>query len=349
MKKTIHSPFSKRRVPVMQAGFTLVELMVAMAVGLLVVLAALAALLVARSGFSNVDAASQLRDNGRFVSLLINRLAVQSGFKDFNAVAGLSNPDLSPPAPAITGFSNAKARTDELERATPFRPTEPGYGSDVLIMRFQPAKLYPTLSAEDDSSRRLWKLTDQAMIDCFGYAPKDIDGNTNQGVFFSAFSVGVDATGEPTLMCTRSENGLAPYSTSSLVRGVEVFKVLYGVDSGVNPNAEPDPAAPLDKVAKRYLTADQMIVPGNKDATEENWRRVRSLRIGMVLRSDVTPGERERLTFHPFGPAKSSAAGAVGSAFASTENINSTFNAPADGRIRQVVTFTVHLRNDQKG
>lgn len=337
MKKTIHSPFSKRCVRVVQAGFTLVELMVAMAVGLLVVLAALAALLVARSGFSNVDAASQLRDNGRFVSLLINRLAVQSGFKDFYAAAGPSDPDLPP---AITGFSNAKVRTDELERATPFRPTDPGYGSDVLIMRFQPAKLHPDTGE---------KLTDQAMIDCFGYAPKDIDGNTNQGVFFSAFSVGVDVTGEPTLMCTRSENGLAPYSTSSLVRGVEVFKVLYGVDSGVSPNAEPDPAAPLDTVTKRYLTADQMIVSGNEEATKENWRRVRSLRIGMVLRSDVTPGERERLTFHPFGPAKSSAAGAVGSAFASAENINSTFNAPADGRIRQVVTFTVHLRNDQKG
>lgn len=335
----MRSSFSARYARVAQAGFTLVELMVAMAVGLLVVLAALAALLVARSGFSNVDAASQLRDNGRFVSLLINRLAVQSGFKDVYEAARLPDPD-SPPAPAITGFSNARVRTDTLDRATLFTPAEPGYGSDVLIMRFQPAKLYPDKDG---------KLTDQAMIDCFGYAPKDIDLNTNEGVFFSAFSVGVDVTGEPALMCTRSENGVAPYSTSSLVRGVEVFKVLYGVDSGVSPNAVPDPAASLDSVTKRYLTADQMIVPGDEDATKENWRRVRSLRIGMVLRSDVTPGERESLTFHPFGAAKSSATGAAGSAFASTENINSTFNAPADGRIRQVVTFTVHLRNDQKG
>lgn len=337
MKKIMRLSSSTPYARVAQAGFTLVELMVAMAVGLLVVLAALAALLVARSGFSNVDAASQLRDNGRFVSLLINRLAVQAGFRDVQAVAGPSNAELPP---AITGFSNRKARTDRLDRATPFKSAEPGYGSDMLIMRFQPVGLNPLNGNAGEPA-------DQAMIDCFGYAPTVTAGGTD--TFVSVFSVGEDVTGEPTLMCTRSENGLAPYSTSSLVRGVEVFKVLYGVDSGVSPNAVPDPAAPLDSVTKRYLTADQMIVPGNEEATNENWRRVRSLRIGMVLRSDVTPGERESLTFHPFGPAKSSAAGAVGSAFASSENINSTFNAPADGRIRQVVTFTVHLRNDQKG
>jgi type IV pilus assembly protein PilW len=45
-------------------GLTLIELLVAMALSLLVVLAAVSALVVARQGFSSVDASSQLRDNG---------------------------------------------------------------------------------------------------------------------------------------------------------------------------------------------------------------------------------------------------------------------------------------------
>ena len=321
-----------------QGGFTLIELLVAMAVGMLVVLAALAALLVARTGFANVDAASQLRDNGRFVSLLIDRLAVQSGFRDVQVVAG--QPVSVPPA--ITGFSNAKPRLDDLTQATALTSTNAGYGSDVLIMRFQPVGLNPM-------SREAGLPTDQAMIDCFGFSPNVTSGETDSHV--SILSVGADSTGQPALMCSRSNNGLAPYTTSSLVRGVELFKVLYGVDSGVTPNSPPDATAVLDTVPKRYLTAAQMVVDGNTAATEENWRRVRSLRIGMVLRSDVTPADMQRqaITLYPFGPAKSADGGSEGSAFTDAANVNSTFQAPADGRIRQVVTFTVHLRNDQGG
>ena len=95
-----------------QHGFTLVELMVALALSLLVVAASVSALLVSRQGFRSVDAASQLRDNARFATDFITRLSVQSGFKDvafvdtsgqavFKAVGVASDPD-SP----VFGFNN---------------------------------------------------------------------------------------------------------------------------------------------------------------------------------------------------------------------------------------------------
>ena len=217
-----------------------------------------------------------------------------------------------------------------------------GYGSDVLIMRFQPASSLPTTGSPD---------TDQSMIDCFGYAPATAPSSAKDN-YVSAFSVNADATGEPTLYCARSPNGLAPYKNYPLIRGVELFKVLYGVDSGVTPNTAPATAAsaPLDSVPKRYLTAAQMVVSGNDTATAANWRRVRSIRIGMILRSDAGAVEMPQTqTLYPFGAAKSGAAAATGSAFVDSGNINSQFSAPADGRLRQVVTFTIHLRNDQGG
>jgi type IV pilus assembly protein PilW len=70
--------YSRRAV----RGLTLIELLVAMAVGLVVVLAAVSALTVARRGFTTVDAASQLRDNGRFAADMIQRIGVQTGYKD---------------------------------------------------------------------------------------------------------------------------------------------------------------------------------------------------------------------------------------------------------------------------
>ena len=328
-------------------GFTLIELMVSMVIGLLVVLAAVAALLVARNGFTATDAASQLRDNARFAVLALDRIGVQSGFKDV-AFATVTDPNdasiTTNYPPPITGFSNAFPSMTDLTTSTSLTSTIVGYGSDVLIMRFQPASSLPTTGSPD---------TDQSMIDCFGYAPATAPSSAKDN-YVSAFSVNADATGEPTLYCARSPNGLAPYDNHPLIRGVELFKVLYGVDSGVTPNTAPATAAsaPLDSVPKRYLTAKQMVVPVDTDGTltAANWRRVRSIRIGMILRSDAGAVEMPQTqTLYPFGAAKSGAAAATGSAFVDSANINSQFSAPADGRLRQVVTFTIHLRNDQGG
>ena len=76
---TTKIPISPRPL---QSGLTLIELLVAMVLGLLIALAASAALLVSRQGFFAVDAASQLRDNARYAQDVIQRLGVQAGYKN---------------------------------------------------------------------------------------------------------------------------------------------------------------------------------------------------------------------------------------------------------------------------
>ena len=88
-------------------GLTLVELLVAMAVGLVVVLAAISALSVARRGFTTVDAASQLRDNGRFAADMIQRIGVQAGYKDVFFAATRPKSAASDPPPSVMGFNDA--------------------------------------------------------------------------------------------------------------------------------------------------------------------------------------------------------------------------------------------------
>lgn len=75
-----------------QAGLTLIELMVAMVISLVIVLAATAALLISRQGFTSVDAASQLRDSARFAQDVLQRLGVQAGHRDIDFVATAAPP-----------------------------------------------------------------------------------------------------------------------------------------------------------------------------------------------------------------------------------------------------------------
>jgi type IV pilus assembly protein PilW len=130
---------------------------------------------------------------------------------------------------------------------------------------------------------------------------------------------------------------------------VENFQVLYGVD-GIAPGntTVPIPSA-ADSIPERYLRADQLTVAGNDVATYANWQRVRSIRIGVVLRGP--PGsavDSSSQTFYPLGVSKGSASGAKGSGFANnTTDPGTVYTPTSDNRLRQVVTFTVHLRNFQ--
>jgi len=113
--------------------------------------------------------------------------------------------------------------------------------------------------------------------------------------------------------------------------------VLYGVDNVVPNTAPPAGSIGQDSVTDRYLTATQMKVGVNNAATTDNWRRVRSLRIGMLFRGDVGSAQtREVATWNVLGDAAVAAA-----------DVGSALVTPADGRLRQRLVFTVHLRNQQ--
>lgn len=322
-----------------QSGLTLVELLVAMAISTVITVAAFSALIISRQGFIAVDVASQLRDNARFTTDLIQRLAVQTGYRDVqfitNPLVGAVGIPIAPP-PNISGFNNALASaTDPTNVSTPRTVGPTRDGSDILILRYQASETFPGSGVSDNT-----------MIDCAGNPSTSLPVDPSDRVL-SVLHVGVDDQGEPSLRCTTVNPTTGIFTVQPVIRGVENFQVLYGVDN-VTPNTAPVAGATTDDVPDRYLRADQMTVAADVLGTNANWARVRSIRIGMVLRGP--PGSAQdnvALTFFPLGRAKNSSSGAVGSAMASANDPGTTFQPGADGRLRQVVTFTVHLRNSQ--
>lgn len=321
-----------------QSGLTLVELLVALVISTVIAIAAVSALIVSRQGFTTVDSASQLRDNARFATDLIQRLGVQAGYLDFNSLE--KNGSTETRDPTITGFNNALAdATDPLNTLNTRTAGSVGYGSDVLILRYQAASLHPELGVTVPP-----QLSDKSMIDCSGNTSANAPSGLND-VMVSILHLAV-SQGEPSLMCT-TQLPVGFSTPQPIVRGVENFQVLYGVD-GVIPNTAPSGTAATDSIASRYLRADQMVVSGDPVGTNANWRRVRSLRIGMVLRGPLgSAQETVARTFYPLGQAKDSSTGTTGSAMSSANDPGTLFSPGADNRMRQTVTFTVHLRNEQ--
>lgn len=314
-----------------QIGLTLVELLVALVISAVITIAAFSALVISRQGFTATDVASQLRDNARFTTDLIQRLGVQAGYVSdtFNTRPPLLNAPT--PDPAVTGFNNALLNAGDPINQFIARPAAGLDGSDILILRYQPAETYPASGVVDNS-----------MVNCAGNPATTSAANREDWVVNIIHIAVNPLDGEPSLMCT-----VAIGDTQPIIRGVETFQVLYGVN-GVALAGEAPAVTNSQNVATRYLRADQLIVAGNPVATNNNWRRVRNLKIGMVIRGPLgSAPEQADLTYFPLGSSPAASGGAAGSSTVATADRGSAFRPGNDTRLRQVVNFTIHLRNFQ--
>ena len=321
-----------------ERGLTMVELLVAMTIGLLVAIVAVSTLIMGRTGFTTVDNTGQLVDRERFAMDLLSRVAMQAGYEDFGAsplmTRAIAKTMGGDPEPDLFGWNNALyAQLDDLQITTSNKiangnrstgcgsvtDTSCANGSDILVVRFQGSGA---------------GTGDGTMIDCRGQAEPSLTGGDLDRRAANIFYVARDVNGEPSLYCAYYDlAGNAWVAGTSLVEGIETLQVLYGTDN-VNPNTAP--AAAGDSIVDRWLRADQLRVAGDAVATRENWRRVRAIRIGLVLRG-------------PPGSALDSVAATLnplGAAYVSGSDVGSQLAVAADGRLRRVVNFTVHLRNE---
>ena len=327
-----------------QAGLTLVELLVALTVGLLVTIVALSTLILSRSGYNAVDSTSQLVDRERFVVDALSRVISQAGFQDYSNSAGLMTRAIAKkiggdPEPDLFAWDNAfYTQLSDLQISATTnivdgnRPTKCGTindtscknGSDVLAVRFQGSG---TAGAPDGS-----------ILNCMGNAePGIITGDLDERAANILYVARDSNTGEPSLYCSYYKSATGAWVAGQpLIEGVESMQLLFGTDNVVPATAPTFVAADQDTVADRWLRADQLKVAGDSAATKENWRRVRAVRVGLLLRGPVSSAqERITATFAPLSPV-----------YSSSGDVGSSLTTAADGRLRRVINFTVHLRNN---
>ena len=325
-----------------QRGVTLTELMIALVLGALVVLAATAMVVTSRGTYRSQDEGTRLAESARFGLELGNRLMRLAGYTNFGDDA---NPpaayfdtaytawNISPDSysttggPAIVGSNNSK----------------PGggvglNGSDSLTIRYFGTSKSGTTTANGG-------LADGNMLDCAGSAvpqPAQNDTAYAESRAFNVLFVDLDVDGEPALKCLRQTydaNGnpnLPPnrFDTQTLIRGVEDFQVLYGelIPQGI-PNADLDSNLPQSIVYRTGIGGTNPVV---------NWERVQSVKIAMLLRSatGTRPDPEPASTiYHLFGtlyPASSD----TGADFSLA-----ALSATERTRLRRVVETTVFVRN----
>lgn len=303
-------PYVPRRAR--HRGLTLVELMVALALGLLVLLATTGLLLSARTGYLMQDDQVQLHDGARYALEIIGRAVRQAGYENWDAeeaplrrsssmspnILGLDAHRLNASTVALEGASNA---TKDVVN-----------GSDVLAVRFFGSGAGPN--------------GDGTMLNCAGFpvpAPGSPDKSEDERGW-SIFYVAESGSGVPALYCK-----YRGWSAQPVALGVESFQVLYGVDQND------------DGIADRYMRAGDL---GDMDF----WNNVVVVRIALLMRGNHsnTRADAASRVYELFGPDYAKAHADVDRGVRIDER---AMPAAQRQRLRAVFGTTIQLRNRAGG
>ncbi|WP_344764874.1 PilW family protein [Actimicrobium antarcticum] len=312
-----------------QTGLSLIELLLALGLGVLVIAVAGTVFLASRRAYVLQENSVQLSETGRYGIDRIVRAVRQAGFVD-PGLASVLDFGIDSDKAAISGLDarSLKSTTVGIDNAV----TAAVNGSDVLAVRF---------AGTDDGS----------VVDCAGFAVGSASGSTSGSTAsgnsanpgWSIFYVARGSSGEPELYCKYL--GRQAWSSTAIARGVESFQVLYGI----GPR---DAARPV-----RYLTATQVnaldaqltlrgvtLQQREQDKNRQtHWKNIREIKIALLLRSsDPVRADNTNLTHDLFGSAYSEPMAAIDPGV----RINEAMLPLQDRkRLRKVFSTTIPVRN----
>ncbi|MDE2287112.1 MAG: PilW family protein [Burkholderiales bacterium] len=243
-------------------GASLIELMIALSLGSLLLLAATAMLLASQRAYVYQMELAALHERGAFALTILRRVVRMAGYRDWDLDAGrVVWPPPRERVPAIRGKDNCALAVAACGPSV--------NGSDLLEVRHEGSG-----AGEGDGS----------VLDCAGRrvpGPRAGGSASFDERGRSVFYVARSSSGEPALYCRyfRWPDGSR---AEALVEGVENFQVIYGIDANG------------DGVPERFLPARQL--------QAAQWHQVVAVQLALVLRSPIALGSAEPpAVFYLFG------------------------------------------------
>ncbi|MCC7683074.1 PilW family protein [Janthinobacterium sp. FW305-128] len=319
----VHAAWRWRR------GMSLVELLVALSLGALLMLAASGVLVAASGSYGDQSASARLDDNGRYVLDTIARAVRQTAYVNWDSSAApVAHADDDSANVAGLDARSLGKNSEGISGALPGAL----HGSDVLALRYYGA-------GKEEGG-------DGSVLNCAGFGVGAAQTEAQRG--WSIFYVAHGADGEGELRCKyRGANG---WGADAVIRGVDGFQVLYGLDTDTPP----------DGVANRYVNAsaldayDAALVLQGADAAARqrdlrrrtHWKRVASVRVALLLHGEADQADKMAelgpAQFDLFGKAYAEAHGAGDTG---VRVARASLPAATRSRLRQLLQTSIMLRN----
>ncbi|MGK5081091.1 PilW family protein [Janthinobacterium sp. HLX7-2] len=310
-------------------GMSLVELLVALSLGALLMLAASAMLLAASASYSDQSASARLDDNGRYALDSIARAVRQSAYVNWDsAAAPLFHAQHDSANIAGLDAHSLGKNSAGISQALPGGM----FGSDVLAVRYDGA-------GENEGG-------DGSVLNCAGFGVGAAHTEAQRG--WSIFYAAQGADGEGELRCKyRGANG---WGADAIIRGVDVFQVLYGLDTDTPPDGVANQyvnASALDAYDAALLLAGETLAERQRDFHRRtHWKRIAGVRVALLLHGEAGAAGK----FDDMGPAQFDLFGkayaeAHGASDTGVRIMRADLPPSQQGRRRQLVQTSTMLRN----
>lgn len=311
-----------RQRPFPDAGFSLVELMVAMVISLILLAGVIKIYQGSKQAYRVQDNQARLQENGRFAMYFLARDIRMAGFMGCNRITQINprvianNPPLTPlfdPSTVIGGYDGGAWPT-----TFPAKPSNLVPGTDAVLLRFAaPASLSLTGNMTADNAN----IQINANPDNFQAGDLLFITDCSSADLFRATNVSTAASGIITIAHANSQNSSnrlsKAYNTDAQVMEFE-YSLYYigttatpGVDALYRVTARSGGAQELvdgvrnlqllygldtngDGAANQYRTAGQVAGIAN------GWSQVVSVRVSLLLasREDFLARPRQTLRFN---------------------------------------------------
>ena len=235
-----------------QAGLSVLELLIALGLGILISTMAGGIFLASRQVYVLNDDAIRLQDSGRTALSVISR-SIRLVRRRPQSIAVMPEDDLS----MIRGFDHRSLKSTSADIQHPLAASI--NGSDILALRFAN---YGANGSDESGA-----------FNCAGFT-------TDQPTVWSIFYVATDDVGEPALYC--KYQGKQAWATAAIVQGVESFQVLYGV--GEQSDAAPVRYMTATQIDELDRQAQHAAPEGDAVSPQSYWHLISEIRIALLLR-----------------------------------------------------------------
>lgn len=309
-------------------GFTLLELLIALTIGLVILSAGMAVYLSTGRASQVSQYETQLNEDGILALNLIQAQIKQAGYSQQiipNSGATVTGNFYGIAVRGCDGgFSDDTVAFGDLTCVT-------GTGSDSIAVRYQATvyNTYPTIGPPPAPTNCIGNGISANTPSQVSPVPSTAPGN--YALADNRYSV-KSSGGQPNLVCRGiKDSAVSPPTgdTQPLLANVEEMQLRYGVAS--RPSLElASSYDPMRHQIINYLTAteiDALTTTGTQpNITDDRWGRVLSVRVCLLMRSDQ--------------PVPDAPPG--GLAYKTCDNVDAT---GTDGHLRRTYTTTVLLRN----
>lgn len=294
-----------------QQGLTLVELMIAITLGMFVVLAITCLVVSSKSAQSIQNDAATMQDTARFALNNISHSIKQAGYVNLDREDAPSVHTDNMTA-SVIGFDASSLKATEYGLGSLVKSRNP---SDILALRF-----FGSGTSEDGT-----------ILNCAGYGVSAVAAEKERS--WSIYYVDHDVDAEPALFCKYKGKN---FSSQAIARGVESFQVLYGINSASKPTTTQFHSA-------TEITALDSAIPDAELNQKTHWKKITAIKVAMLIRG----AENSRLdstnaTYNLFGEDYSNSMGAIDKG---TQIFESDIPLSQRKRLRKVVSTTIQLRN----